>query len=98
MEQLQKLIDHCKGAVHLTINDHRSCYESVLDHIKNCMQDDMTGEIPPTVLDKMVETDTVIQLQFYPRTAIGFFVVFHYDIAAAIQKGIEIIEREVNIA
>ena len=41
-------------------------------------------DIESDVLNKMIETNTMIELQFYPDTPIGFYKIYHYDLEQAI--------------
>jgi len=82
VQRLIQLIEACKCSVHITVNQHRDYYESVDVYMSN--RDD--AEVAPEVLQKMIESDTVIQVQCYPRTPIGSFSVFHYDVKSAIEE------------
>lgn len=50
-------------------------------------------ECPPELEDSirktMIDTDTIIDLQFYPDTPIGSYSVYHYDIDMAIDEALE---------
>lgn len=78
MEKLIKIVSHCKKSVEISINDHRNYYESVEEHLQEVKQD-----IDPNILKKMIEKDTIVVIQAYPETSIGFFKVYHYDIEKA---------------
>lgn len=93
---LKKLIAYCKASISLSINEHRDAYECVEDYLRTSMQDDMTGEIKPDVLQKMIELDTCIELQFYPLTPIGFYMVYHFDVDEAINEAISLIEGKLK--
>ena len=49
--------------------------------------------IEADVLQKMIETDTIVRLQFYPLTPIGFYVIFHYDVERAIEQALAILNK-----
>jgi hypothetical protein len=90
---IQELISRCKASVTLTVNAHRDVYETVSEHLHNlktfrsCWDD-----IEPKTLAKMIETDTIIELQFYPHTPIGSFSIFHYDLQAALDEAEECLQ------
>lgn len=84
MKELKKLLSLCNNSVTIQINLHRDYYESVTDHIG---PDDI-GDIDAEILSKMVNTDTIVRIQVYPKTAIGFYVIYHYDIELAIQEAL----------
>lgn len=91
MEKLKELINKCKADIHLTINNHKSSYQSVTDYINDLIEIKSIDneDIEPEIYEKMKELDTIIELQFYPRTPIGFNVVYHYDIEQAIDEALE---------
>ena len=89
MEKLNKLIQRCKGGVHLTVNLHRDYYETVEQHFKsNPIDEEDLGDIDKDVYEKMKETNSIIELQYYPDTPIGFYKVYHYDLVMAIDEAL----------
>jgi hypothetical protein len=92
MEKLRNLIAGCKASVSVSVNGHRDCYESVEDHLRDMNQTRKLEEIASKdVIAEMIRLDTVVCIQFYPHTPIGFFVVWHWDLEAAIEKALEIL-------
>lgn len=87
MEILKKLISLCKAEVSITVNGHRSVYQTVQQYLE-----DSDVEIEPEVFGQMIKTDTVVLVQFYPNTPIGFYLIYHYDIEEAIKLAIKTIE------
>lgn len=81
MKLFKEICGMCKCSVSITVNAHRDIYESVEVYL-----DEKAGEILPDVLSKMIETDTLIEVQAYPDTPIGFYIVRHYDIDMALQE------------
>ncbi len=90
MNELQELIDLCKCSVCVTINQHRDYHQSAEAYLKERF--DMQTEAKPLplaepeVLRRMVELDTIIEIQFYPETPVGFYRVFHHDLDMAIDE------------
>ncbi len=93
MEQLIKLISLCGASVNININEHRTSYQSVSEYIDETklMGAIENEEIDSEVLSEMISRDIIVQVQFYPRTPVSFYVVFHYDIEQAIKEALEII-------
>lgn len=89
MSKLQQLIEQCKSSVHVTANQHRAYYQSVRDYVDGWGNGEMPNETDATVLAEMIARDTVIEVQFYPVTAIGFYVLFHYDLHAALDMALQ---------
>lgn len=89
MDKLKELIGKCKCGVFLTVNEHRDYYQSA-----EASLEEMTGyECPPEIEDDvrkvMIETNTIIKVQFYPDTPIGSYSVYHYDLDAALTEALE---------
>lgn len=87
MDKLKKLMARCKCGVHLTINDHRDVYKPVAEALEDL--ECLGFEVDPEVRAMIVETDTLIDLHFYPDTPIGFYKVLHYDLDAALDEALE---------
>lgn len=88
--RLPELISRCKGAVLIDINRHRSYYQKVADALD---EEEDNDEIDKDIRQRMIETDTIVRLQFYPLTPIGFYVIFHYDINAAVEQALSILDK-----
>lgn len=86
MDKLKELLTRCKYGVHLTVNEHRDSYEPLAKALEDL--EAMEFPIDPDVRQKMIETDTLIDLQFYPDTPTGFYVVQHYDLDAALDEAL----------
>ena len=95
VDKLKKLMALCKCSVSLEVNKHRDYYETAEQNIKEMYS---TRECPPEIADdvkkKMIETDTIIELQFYPRTPIGFYVMWHYDLDMILDDALGCIKKK----
>jgi hypothetical protein len=97
MNELKNLIKACKASVTIEINNHRDCYVSIANEITNDGVENLDGiveKIGKDVYSKMVETDTLVKIQFYPHTPIGFYTVWHYDLEEAIKEAWQIIQED----
>lgn len=92
MDYLGEILKRCKCGIHITVNEHRDYYESVEQHLEN-LESFGDLEIPPDVRQKMIGLNTVVQVQFYPDTPIGFYRIFHYDLPTALRLSAELLER-----
>jgi len=94
MEKLKKLLSKCKCGVHFTINEHRNYYQSAEEKLEELAH----FECPPNILEeiklKMIEIDTIIEIQFYPDTPIGFFSIYHWDLNKAIDLALQCFDGE----
>lgn len=89
MNKLKDLLSRCKCGVYLTINQHRDYYKSPSDRL-----DDYAGmsgaplQITDEVRAGIIETDTLIEIQFYPDTPIGSYLIYHYDLDKALDEAL----------
>jgi uncharacterized FlaG/YvyC family protein len=88
MKKLNKLIQRCKAGIYLTINSHRDYYETVEQHFESNPKKEDLEDISKDVYEKMKETNTIIELQYYPDTPIGFYKIYHYDLEMAIDEAL----------
>ena len=97
MSDFSKLLDRCKATVHVTINDHKTVYQTAEYFIEN---DIMTLECPPKIdadiIKGMIENDSIVEIQFYPDTPIGFYSVYHYDFDECAKLAWECISNDPN--
>lgn len=88
MEKLKELFSRCKSTVELHYNPHRSYHDTIEQYIG-----DDIGDVEKEVLEEMKRTDTLIRLQFYPHSSVGFFLIFHYDIDKALDKALSLLNE-----
>ena len=85
MDKLKELLSRCKCGVYVSVNEHRDMYESVEDHLSHRDIEDVESD----VFKKMIETNTIIHIQYYPDTPIGFYSVYHYDLNMALDEALD---------
>jgi len=89
LEKLSKLLQNCKCGIYLHINVHRNYYETVEQYFRdNPRIEKDLDNIDSDVYEKMKETNTIIELQYYPNTPIRFYKVYHYDLEKAIDEAL----------
>jgi len=93
MNKLKKLISLCKGGVYLTINKHKDYYLTAQQQI-NDMRDNELAEIQESIKTKMIETDTIVELIFYPDSPVGSYGIYHYDVDCALEEALSTFEEE----
>lgn len=86
MDKLKDLISLCKCGVYVTVNEHRDVYMTALQAIEEYEANG--GSVATDVRDGMMEKDTIVTVQFYPDTPIGFYCVWHYDLDAALDEAL----------
>jgi hypothetical protein len=80
MNKIKQLQSLCKCGVSVIINQHKNYYDSVEQYFT----DNDDDEIEPEIMQKMIESDTVVWVQAYPNTPVGFYSTYHYDLDAAL--------------
>jgi hypothetical protein len=93
-EKLQSLISRCKASVSIEINQHRDYYLTIEESIAEYGDGKEKDNIDSEVFAKMIESDTCVEIQFYPRTPIGFFKVYHYDVDLALDECLLILDAQ----
>ena len=92
MDKVKELMSLCKCGVFISVNEHRDYYEKVEEFlVDRCVGNEL--EIEQEVMDRMVETDTIVNVHAYPDTPIGFFECYHYDLDCAVDEVIEAIKH-----
>jgi hypothetical protein len=80
MDKLLRLVSLCKCGVYVSINEHRDTYQTAGSRL-----DEMAHvEVDEPVREEMVRRDTMVVVQFYPDTPVGYYAVAHYDLETAI--------------
>lgn len=93
MNNLIKLLFLCKYGVFLTVNEHRDYYRTVEQKLNELSTAENISEISNEIKQKMIETNTIIELQFYPNTPIGSYILLHYDIEKILEEAIELLKE-----
>ena len=89
MDKLKELLARCKCGVYVQVNVHRDVYETAAQWWET--QDicsDSLSDTPPEVRAEMIRLNTVVDVQFYPHTPVGFYRVAHYDLDAALDAAL----------
>lgn len=88
IDKLAVLLSKCKCGVFLIVNAHRDYYETAEQSLKEKDGYECPPEIEDVVRRIMIETNTIIELQFYPDTPIGSYSIYHYDLDAALTEAL----------
>lgn len=92
-KKLEELVRLCKGSVTVEFNDHTTNYQTVAD----CLAANFGGrydDIDDRVKAEMIKHSRIVEVQFYPHTPIGFYVIVHYDLNEALDEALEIAREE----
>jgi len=92
MDNLKKLMAKCKCGMFLSVNEHRDYYMTAEESLKELASRECPPEITDEVRKKIIETNTIVELQFYPNTPIGSYRVIHHDLDAALTEALACLE------
>lgn len=94
MNKFEELLSLCNGDVHLTVNAHKSSYETVEKYFETLfiLDDELYSEIGDDIFAKMIEFDMIVDLTFYPIMSIGSYSIYHYDVELAIDMALDILK------
>lgn len=92
LEKLKAIYELCEAEVTISYNEHKSFYETVGQFLSN--RKDLIAGIDVEVLKKMIDLDQMVCIQAYQRTPIAFYLVYHWDVEAAIDEMFAILESE----
>lgn len=84
---MQEIMNACECGVYLESNRHRDYYDSIETAISE-LKDDVDQETK----DRMLKANTIVSLQFYPITPVGFYVVYGTTVDEVITKAKSILK------
>ncbi len=90
-DKIKWLFERCKASVSISLNDHRDYHESIPQYLESQIE---KGEIDKEVLEEMVKRDTLVKVQAYPDTPVGFYSEYHYDLDTALDLVIGYIKNQ----
>lgn len=89
MEKFKKLVSLCTNSVEINVNNHKDYHQTT----KECIEEDeISNYCSSEVIDKMIELDTIVSVIAYPRSGIGSYRVYHYDIDMAMDEMLELMK------
>ncbi len=90
-DKLKELISKCKCGVFITVNQHRDYYQTAEESLEEAMGHECPPEIEDDIRRMMIETDTIVEIQFYPDTPIGSYNIWHYDLDTALTQALALL-------
>lgn len=92
MKRFKELMSLCEGSVMIEINAHKDYYDSVENHFRGVSQ-----RVGQSILDVMIERDTIVHIQAYPHSPIASYSVYHYDLDVALDEILELVRSEFDV-
>ena len=92
MNILNKCLALTKCGFYICVNEHKDLYETAEEYINRRFTIYEEEELTPEIRSKMIETDTIIQIQSYNKTPVGAYVVYHYSLEEALKEMLNCLE------
>lgn len=95
MTKLEEIIKLCKCSVSIEVNNHRNVYQSAFESIIEEIEYTDVNE-DPEVLNKMIELDTIVTIQCYQHTPVGFIFCMHYDLEILLTETLKYLQDKTD--
>lgn len=94
---MEEIIKQCKAGVYLTVNKFKDFYLPIVEAIqeineRGIEQKGEEPEIPEEMAQRMIEKNCLYELQFYPHTPIGSYIVYGTSMEEVITHALEILK------
>ena len=89
MHVLSELRERCKCGVFVSINEHRTYYQTVEQWLENA-----DADVAPDVRAVMVAQDTIVWVQAYPDTPVGHYASYHWNLDQALTDVLRAVTTE----
>jgi len=87
---MEEIIQKCKCGIYLSVNQYRDYYQSIEDAVKEERERNST-DINDELAARMVAEKSLISLQFYPDTPVGFYIVYGTTLDEVVTKAKSVI-------
>jgi len=87
-DKLSSLIAKCKAGMYIEVNDHRTLYLSAQQWLDEIMHSDCPPEIDDPTRIRMIQTDTIVSITFYPKTPVSFYKAWGSNIDEAVDNAL----------
>lgn len=91
MDALKTLLARCKCSVYLKVNEHRDYYDTPAQRLEELDSRECPPEISAEVRAGILSSGNIVELQFYPETPVGFYVIVHHDLDEALRLALDCI-------
>ena len=96
MNKLAQIQQKCKCSVSININRYKDYYQTIqegIDDVNQMLRSSGDNLLSQEMVNKMIEHNTIIDLQFYPDTPIGSYTIYHYDLEMALDEALKILKQ-----
>jgi hypothetical protein len=88
---VQDLLDRCKCGVRIIVNQHRDYYTPIKQYLEEIKE---RVNITEEERERIIKTDTHIELHFYPDNPVGFYQIHGSNLQELINEACGIIDEE----
>ena len=89
---LEDVIRRCKCSVHLTVNGHRTSYQSVTAYFKEQRERGNDCDLSEDDISAMQECNSIYQLICYDRNNVGSYEFYGVCLADVVRQALEVIK------
>lgn len=90
MKRFEKICSMCEVSASVSYNDHETIHSTISGEIDD---KDRRDEIGKEVFDEMVRLNRCYSIQIFPRTSIGYLLIYHHDLDILLDKALEELEK-----
>lgn len=90
--RMQKILEHCKGSITLKVNEQRAYNQHARAQLEHLDQQGAPLEFTQEVRDKIIATDTLIDLVIYPGASADGYQIVHHDLEQVLAEALEVLE------
>lgn len=94
MNILNELKSRCKFGMSIEIDNHKVYHDTVEEHLDSFFGVAVNSEEYKTDFkdyDKMIELNTIVEIQCYPVSSVGSITVLHYDLDIALEIALKLV-------
>lgn len=88
-DKLAQLLARCKCGVYLLVNAHRDVYETAAQTLDDIQASGCAPSMSEELRARILSTDNIVDLQFYPDTPIGSYRIIDADLDLALDRALE---------
>lgn len=88
---LEDIICLCEGEVSLTVDEYTSLYQTFDEGLDEVLKD---WPQPPDIIREMKDCGYIICLQAYPRTPVGFEIVFGGTVQSVVDQMYDLLTKQ----
>jgi len=93
LNNMDEIIKRCKFGVYLTVNEHRDYYSTASTFIDATNERAGRAEIDEELATRLIEADTIVRLQFYPDTPVGFYLIYGTTLEEVVSEAKKLLEK-----